>query len=214
MEPGTPLDIWLLHAVWTHATPHVHLKRCSTYLLTFPCGLCDYNPAARRCHPNAVCAKTGWHVYLLMPCNVDSFLEMLPPRLLTREWGKTWWQALLYPWWCHQASFSFLWHHHSLFWLAGSLSVMPPSGDFLFFVPFLSAERSWVIISSWTLWHTRCVFFFSTGHHMCWACPGHCKCLSDKIRVVGSNCSWWVYLSNLFIFELYSVIAGGAKLFV
>ena len=22
-EPDAPLDIWLLHAVWTHATPHV-----------------------------------------------------------------------------------------------------------------------------------------------------------------------------------------------
>ena len=95
-----------------------------------------------------------------MPCDVDSFLEMLPPQLLAREWGKTWWQALIYPWWCHQASFSFPWHHHSLFWLAGSLSVMPPSGNSLIFTPFLGAERSRVIILSWILRHTRRAFLF------------------------------------------------------
>ena len=95
-----------------------------------------------------------------MPCDVDSFLWMLPPWLLARVWGKTQWQALLYPWWHHQASFSFPWHHHSLFWLAGSLSVMPPSRNSLIFMPFLSAERSWVIISSWTLRHTRRTFLF------------------------------------------------------
>ena len=26
-EPDAPLDIWLLHAVWTHATPHVQHVR-------------------------------------------------------------------------------------------------------------------------------------------------------------------------------------------
>ena len=160
MEPDAPLDIWLLHTMWTHATPHIRLKRHSTYLLTFCCGLHDYNLAARRCHLSTICAKTGWRVYLPMPCDVDSFLEMLPPQLLVREWGKTWWQALLYPWWHHQASFSLLWHHRSLFWLASSLSVMPPSRNFLFFMPFLSAERSRVIILSWTFRHTRRVFLF------------------------------------------------------
>ena len=160
MEFDTPLDIWLLCTVWTHATPHVHLKCHSTYLLTFRCGLHDYNLAARRCHLSTVCVKTGWCVYLSMPCDVDFFLEMLPPQLLVREWGKTRWQALLYPWWHHQALFSLLWHHCFLFWLAGSLSVMPPSQNFLFFVPFLSVERSQVIISSWTFRHTRRVFLF------------------------------------------------------
>ena len=156
MELDAPLDIWLLCTMWTHATPHIHLKCHCTYLLTFRCDLHDYNLAARKFHLSTVCVKTGWRVYLPMPREVDSFLEMLPPQLLVREWGKIWWQAFLYPCWHHQASFSFLWHHHSLFWLAGSLSVTPPTGDFLIFVPFLSAERSRVIILSWTPRHARC----------------------------------------------------------
>ena len=160
MELDVPLDIWLPRTVWTHATPHIRLKHCSTYLLTSHCDLHDYNLAAHTFHPSAVCVKTGWRVNLPTPCDMDSFLEMLPLWLLVREWGKIRWQALLYPWWHHHASFSFLWHHHSLFWLADSLSVMPPSGYFLIFVPFLSAERSWVIISSWTPRHTRHVFLF------------------------------------------------------
>ena len=185
MEPDAPLDIWLLHTMWIHATPHVCLKRCSTYLLTFRCDLHDYNLAAHKFPLSAVCVRIGWCVYLPMPCDMDSFLEMLPPWLLVREWGKTQWQALLYPWWCHQASFLFLWHHHSLFRLANSLSVMPPVGNFLIFVPFLSAERSQVIILSWTLRHTRHVFSFSTGHHMRQACPGRHKHWSDKIELLG-----------------------------
>ena len=59
MELDAPLDIWLLHTVWTHATPHVCLKRRSTYLLTFRCDLKDYNPAARKFHLSAVGVKTG-----------------------------------------------------------------------------------------------------------------------------------------------------------
>ena len=49
MEPDAPLDIWLLRTMWTHATPHVHLKCRSTYLLTFRCALHGYNLEARRC---------------------------------------------------------------------------------------------------------------------------------------------------------------------
>ena len=59
MEPDAPLDIWLLRTVWTHATPHVHLKSHSTYLLTFHCGLRDYNLAARKFHLSTICVKTG-----------------------------------------------------------------------------------------------------------------------------------------------------------
>ena len=190
------------------------LKYRSTYLFTFHCGLCDYNLAAHKFHLSTVCVKTGWCVYLPMPCDMDSFLEMLPPWLLVREWGKTQSQALLCPWWHHQASFLIPWHHRSLFWLAGSLSVMPHSRDFLFFVPFLSAKRSQVIILSWTLRDTRCVFSSSSGHHMCQACPGHHKCQSDKISAVGSYCSQWVYPLNLLIFQLYVLIASGSELFV
>ena len=59
MELDAPLDIWLLRTTWTHATPQVHLKRHSTYLFTFRCGLHDYNLAARKFHLSAVCVKTG-----------------------------------------------------------------------------------------------------------------------------------------------------------
>ena len=57
MEPDAPLDIWLLCTVWTHATPHVHLKCRSTYLLSFRYDLHDYNLAACKFHLSAVCVK-------------------------------------------------------------------------------------------------------------------------------------------------------------
>ena len=183
--------------MWTHATPHICLKCRSTYLLTFRCDLHDYNLAAHKFHLSVVCVKTGWRVYLLMPCDLDSFLEMLPPGLLVREWGKIQWQALLYPWWHHQASFSFLWHHHCLFWLAGSLSVMPPSGDLLIFELFLNAERSWVIIPSWTPRHTRCVFLF-----LCWT-PYASSLPWPSRAPVRQDTNCWVLLQPVSIpFEL------------
>ena len=57
MEPDAPLDIWLLRTMWTHATPHVCLKCCSTYLLTFHYGPHGCNLAAQKFHPSAVYAK-------------------------------------------------------------------------------------------------------------------------------------------------------------
>ena len=57
MELDAPLDIWLLLTVWTHATPHVHLKCCSTCLLTFDYDLHDYNLAAHKFHLSALCVK-------------------------------------------------------------------------------------------------------------------------------------------------------------
>ena len=57
MEPDAALDIWLLRTVWTHATPHVHLKCRSTHLLTFRYDLHDCNLAARKFHPSAVYVK-------------------------------------------------------------------------------------------------------------------------------------------------------------
>ena len=59
MKPDALLDIWLLCTVWTHATPHVRLKCCSTYLLTFRCDLHDYNLAARKFHLSTICVKIG-----------------------------------------------------------------------------------------------------------------------------------------------------------
>ena len=57
MEPDAPLDIWLLHTMWAHATPHVRLKHHSTYLLTFHYDPCGCNLAAHKFHPSAVYAK-------------------------------------------------------------------------------------------------------------------------------------------------------------
>ena len=152
--------------------PHVYINNAVLLRSTFRCTPHCCNLAVHTCCPIGVCVKTEWRAWLPMPCDVDFLQEMLPPQMLVREWGITWWQVLLYPWWCHQASFSLLWHHHSLLWLAGSLSVMPPSGNFFHFVPFLSAKRSWVITSGWTFRPTGCVFFFLfTGHYMHWTCP-------------------------------------------
>ena len=35
MEPGAPLDIWLLRTVWTHATPHATLPIYLHFVVVF-----------------------------------------------------------------------------------------------------------------------------------------------------------------------------------
>ena len=84
---------------------------------------------------------------------------------------------------------------------------------FLIFTSFLSAERSQVIILSWTLRHTRRAFLF-----LCWT--PYASSLPWPSQVpVRQDMSCWVLLQPVsipfeFIFQLRSLTAGGSKLFV